>query len=180
MNFLTKTRFLVIVIIIQTVLLISILGTFGYRYYSSKQYRNEPRKTEGKQPNDFIAKSLQLTPEQREEFRMLKVKFHQSFDTLETQSRIISKKLTEEIIKDTPDSVVIDSLITRFGEIQKLQKRAMVEHLIEVKSNCDPEQCQRFNKFMLRMNDYQQKQHRNMERMRRGQNPRNINKNNQN
>ncbi|KAB2871553.1 MAG: periplasmic heavy metal sensor [Bacteroidales bacterium] len=181
MNFLTKTRFLVIVIIIETVLLVTILATFGYRYYSYKQDGREfreSRKEIPEQHRDFMAKALDLSPEQRDEFRMLKVKFHKAFDTLEVQIRDINKLLTEEVVKDEPNQQTIDSLIDEFGQVQQAQKRVMVEHLQEVKAKCTPEQKEKFNKFIRRMHDYQQNQFRKMERMRRGQNPRTNNNQN--
>lgn len=181
MNFLTKTRFLVIVIIIETVLLVTILATFGYRYYSYKQDRREyreSRKDRPEQPRDFMAKALNLSPEQRDEFRMLKRKFHQSFDTIESQIRNIDKLLTEEVVKDEPNQQTIDSLIEEFGKVQQEQKRVMVEHLLEIKDKCTPEQQEKFSKFIRRMHDYQQNQFRRMERMRRGQNPRTNNNQN--
>jgi len=182
MNFLTKTRFLVIVIIIETVLLVTILATFGYRYFSYKQDKREyreSRKDKPEQPRDFMAKALNLTPEQKDEFRMLKGKFHKSFDTLEVQIRNINKLLTDEVVKDEPNQRTIDSLIVQFSQVQREQKQVMVKHLLEVKAKCTPEQQERFNKFIKRMHDYQQNQFGRKERMRRGQNPRNTN-NNQN
>jgi Spy/CpxP family protein refolding chaperone len=125
-----------------------------------------------------MVKELNLSPEQKDEFRMLKSKFHQQFDTLEMQSRNINKLLTEEIVKENPDSKLIDSLINRFSEIQRSQKQVMVNHLLEVKSTCNPEQQAKFNRFVCRMREYQQNQNRRMQRMRRGQNPRNINNQN--
>ena len=125
MNFLTKTRFLVIVIIIETVLLVTILATFGYRYYSynkdRREYR-ESRKDRPEQHRDFMAKALDLSPEQRDEFRMLKVKFHKAFDTLEVQIRDINKLLTEEVLKDEPNQLTIDSLIKEFGKFNRRKK----------------------------------------------------------
>ncbi len=181
MNFLTKTRFLVIVIIIETVLLVTILATFGYRYYSYNQDRREyreSRKDRPEQPRDFMAKALNLSPEQRDDFRMLKGKFHKSFDSLELRIRNVDKLLTEEIVKDEPNQQTIDSLIEEFGQIQQEQKRSMVEHLMEVKAKCTPEQQAKFNKFIRKMHDYKQNQFRKMERMRRGQNPRTNNNQN--
>lgn len=171
MDFLAKTRFLVIVIVIQAVLLISILATIGYRYYSFRQVRNEPLNNMGNrppQPGDFISRSLQLTPEQRDDFSMLRDNFHRTFDSLDAQMQVISKQITDEVVEEKPNKAVIDSLIDRFGDIQKLQKKAMVEHFIEMKSFCTPEQCERFNKMIIRMDEYQQRSHRNAERMRRG------------
>ena len=54
----------------------------------------------------------------------------------------------------------------------------MVEHLMEVKAKCTPEQQAKFNKFIRRMHDYQQNKFKKMERMRRGQSPRNNNNQN--
>lgn len=181
MNFLTKTRFRVIVIIIETVLLVTILATFGYRYYNYTQDRREYRESRNKspeQPRDFMAKALNLTPEQRDDFRMLKRKFHQSFDTLDLQMRNIDNLLTEEVVKDQPNQQTIDSLIKKFGQVQQEQKRVMVEHLMEVKAKCTPEQQAKFNKFLRRMHDYKQNQFGKKERMRRGQSPRNNNNQN--
>lgn len=181
MNFLTKTRFLVIVIIIETVLLVTILATFGYRYYSYNQDRREyreSRKDRPEQHRDFMAKALNLTLEQRDDFRMLKAKFHKSFDTLEVQIRDINKLLTEEVVKDEPNKQTIDSLIEQFSQVQREQKIAMVEHLMEIKSKCRPEQQEKFNKFIMKMHDYQQNQLGKKERMRRGQSPRTNNNQN--
>ncbi|MGE0076647.1 MAG: Spy/CpxP family protein refolding chaperone [Bacteroidales bacterium] len=182
MNFITRTRFLVIIIIVQSLLIVSILVTIGYQYYSFNRQRNVPMAPPmggPQQPGDFVARALDLTPEQRENFRLLRDKFHESFDTLEFQAQQISGQLMEEITKDSIDNKMVDSLVDRFGEVQKLQKRLTIEHLAEVKTYCSHDQQFRFNRFVRQMNEFQQNRHRNVERMRRGQNrgPRNNNRN---
>ncbi len=181
MNFLLRTRFLVIVIVVQAVLLISILATFGYRVYRYNQINRDNRvisRGNAQQPGDVMAKSLKLSSTQRQEFRQFRAQFRGTMDSLQVQSRNASKRLTEELVKDTPNWSAVDSLIELLGELEKSQKRALVQHFVQVKSNCTPEQQLRFNKFIQRMNDYGYRKNREFDRNRREPRNRNNSRNN--
>ena len=180
MNYLTKTRILVITVIILSILLVSLLLTIGYRYYTlnriSTNFRNARMEQES---GDFIGRTLQLAPEQREQFCVLRDNFRQNFDSIDNQVRAVSRLIMEQISQTNPNNDTLNMLVNRYAELQKEQKTRMVEHLLEVKSMCNPEQQKQFCRIMGRMKNFQRGHYN--DRMRRGQsqNPRNNN-NNQN
>lgn len=146
MNFFTKTKFLIAIIIILSAIVLSIFGTLGYHHYRMiHRERNESRE---RQPGKFIANQLQLTPEQIKEFDSLREKFHSESDLLIKDSRDISRNIMEEIMSEKPDTIKLKSLAEKFGELQKIQKQIMIKHLLEVRGKCSVSQQASFKKLL--------------------------------
>lgn len=159
MNFFTRTRFLLAVIIILSTIIVAMFVTMGYNKYryNNRQYRwgQENREVRQRQKNKenvergkFMAKQLQLTPEQMKEFDDLRETFHDQLDNLMDKSRQLSKEIMEEISSENPDTSKLNTLSALFGETQKVQKKMMAKHLLEIRSKCTPSQQANFRKVL--------------------------------
>lgn len=165
MNFFTRTRFLLAVIIILSTIIIAMFVTMGYNKYrfNKRQYRWGQEKCEARQrQNDkekvergkFMAKQLELTQEQMKEFDNLRDEFHKELTVLIDESKLLSREIMEEITSENPDINKLNTLSKKFGEGQKTQKEMMIKHLLEVRSKCTPSQQANFKKLLRRIENH--------------------------
>ena len=160
MNFFTKTKFLIAVIIILSAIVLSIFGTLGYHHYKTGQRENKESKEynesrENAQPGMFMAKQLKLSPEQIKEFDSLREKFHSETNKLIKESKDISRAIMEEIVTEKPDIAKLKSLAEKFGKLQEQQKQMMIDHLLEIKGKCSESQQVNFNKLLRQMENHE-------------------------
>lgn len=153
MNFFTKTKFLIAVIIILSAIILAIFGTLGYHSFSMNK-KNNAEARENPQPGRFMAKQLQLTPEQIKEFDSFREKFHAESTTLTRDSRDISKDIMDEIMSENPDIGKLKTLAERFGKLQAQQKQIMINHLLEIRSKCSSSQQGNFKKLVKQMENH--------------------------
>lgn len=150
MNFFSKTKFLVAVIIVLSAIILAIIGTMGYHFFRfDRESRERPR--ENNQMAKYVAKQLQLTPEQIIQFDSLRDRFHEESDRLMHESRVISKNIMDEITSEKPDIDKLKDLATKFGKLQEEQKHVMINHLLKVRSKCNTSQQMNFKKLVQRM-----------------------------
>ena len=153
MNFFTKTKFLIAVIIVLSAIIIAIFGTVGYHYFRFEKAQSD--KPQGKnQGARYMAKQLRLTPEQEIQIDTLRERFHRVADALEVSSRSISKEIMEELTSENPDTVKLKALAEEFGKLQKEQKQVTINHLLEVRSMCSFNQQKPFRKFIRQMENH--------------------------
>ena len=162
MNFFTKTRILIGIIVILSAIILAMLGTMSYHRFEShrrdirenRENRNDRALRENRQPGKYMAKQLQLTPEQIKIFDQLRDKYHSETDVIIKESRDISNKVMEEIFSDNPNKVKLDSLSKKFGELQSKQKQLMYEHLLEIRSKCTDSQQVNFKKLLRKIENH--------------------------
>lgn len=161
MNFFTKTRFLIAVIIILSAIIVAMFITMGYNRYrnthrnsrdiENREVRQMRNAKEREERGRFMAKQLQLTPEQMRDFNEIREKFHDDFEELLDESRKISRDIMEEITSEKPDTNELNALAEKFGASQKAQKQMMINHLLEIRSKCNPSQQANFKKVLKRI-----------------------------
>jgi len=170
MNFFTKTKFLIAVIIVLSAIIIAIFGTIGFHYIKYEK-RSIVKPKDNQQPGRFMAKQLMLTPEQIKEFDSLRNKFHEDLNSLTKDIKSTSRSINEEIISENSSQTKLDSLAKRFGELQSQQKTIMINHFLEIKGKCNPKQRTNFYKFLKRMENRDMNEaDRNRERQRTREN----------
>jgi Spy/CpxP family protein refolding chaperone len=154
MNFFTKTKFLVAVIIVLSAIILAVFGTMGYHYFRFEgEAKGRPR--ESKQMAGYMAKQLQLTPEQVTQIDTLRERFHKESNALLLESRSVSKEIMAEITSDSPDIPKLKTLAQKFGKLQEDQKQMMINHLLEVKSKCSASQQMNFKRFIRQMENHE-------------------------
>lgn len=164
MNFFTKTKFLIAIIIILSAIILSILGTMGYHQF--KMERREKKESRERQPGKYIAKQLQLTPEQIKEFDSLRNKFHSELEVLIKDSKDVSKNIMDEIMSEKPDTIKLKALAEKFGKQQEQQKQITINHLLDIKSKCTTSQQVYFKRLIKQLENHDR---RNRERSRNGE-----------
>lgn len=174
MNFFTKTRILIGIIIILSSIILAMLGTMSYHWFEShhnnirenRAPRDEKDTHENRQPGKYMAKQLQLSPEQVKEFDQLRETYHHENDDIIKESRDISNKVLEEIFSNSPSKVKLDSLSKKFGELQAKQKQLMYMHLLEIRNKCNDSQQANFKKLLRGIENHNRmyrEKHRNTE-----------------
>jgi len=152
MNFFTKTKFLIAIIIILSAIILSILGTMGYHQF--KMERREKKESRERQPGKYIAKQLQLSPEQIKEFDLLREKFHAELEVLIKDSKDISKDIMDEIMSEKPDTTKLKALAEKFGKQQEQQKQLTINHLLEIKGKCTTSQQGYFKRLIKQLENH--------------------------
>jgi Spy/CpxP family protein refolding chaperone len=153
MNFFTKTKFLVAVIIVLSTIILAVFCTMGYHYFRfERESKGRPR--ESKQMAGYMARQLQLKPEQVSQIDTLRGRFHKESNALLLESRNVSKEIMEEITSDSPDIAKLKSLAQKFGKLQEDQKQMMINHLLEVKGKCSASQQMNFKRFIRQMENH--------------------------
>lgn len=163
MNFFSKTKILVAVIIVQSAIILAIVGTMGYHFFRfDREFKERPK--ENNQMGRYVAKQLQLTPEQIIQFDSLRANFHGESERLMHESRVISKNIMDEITSEKPDIDKLKELAAKFGKLQEEQKHVMINHLLEIRSKCNTSQQMNFKKLVQRMErrERQERQERNV------------------
>ncbi len=150
MNFFTKTKILITVIIVLSAIIIAMLGTIGFRYVKfERRAHEEARGT--MQPGQYMAKQLKLTPEQMHEFDSLRENFHAAVNKLSKEIQSTSRKITEEIVSENPNRDSLMLLADSFGQLQKQQKTIMINHLLDIKGECSRQQKECFTRLLKQM-----------------------------
>ncbi|MEY1639993.1 Spy/CpxP family protein refolding chaperone [Tenuifilum osseticum] len=174
MNYFTKTRVLVAIIVVLGVTLLATIGTMVYGYYKQKQFadnvaRNPQERME--QQANFLRDRLNLTPSQEDIFRKSRDEFHEKTVDINRKLQRVSIEIINELSSPEPDLKLIDSLVEHYGELHKAEKKVMIDHLMEIKSACTPEQFQKFQRIVEHSQRRMMQRHRQRfqnERMRRG------------
>lgn len=176
MNYFTKTRILITIIVVLAITLLATIGTMVYSYYKQKQvterFSNNPSEQMDRQAQ-YLNQRLNLTPEQQDMFCISRNEFHNKTIELNRQIQRVSVEIINELSAPEPNSKLIDSLIEQYGELHKIQKQNMVDHLTEIKSVCTPEQFNEFQRILDNSRRRQMQMHRHRqrsqyERLRRG------------
>jgi Spy/CpxP family protein refolding chaperone len=151
----TKTKILVAIIIVLSAIILAVFATMGYHYFRYEQEsKNRPRES---QRENYMAKQLQLTPNQISQFDSLCENFHEKSSVLMKDSKDISKDILEELISEKPDTNKLKAFAARFGKIQEQQKQMMINHLLEVKGKCNPSQHMNFKRLIQQMEKHDQR-----------------------
>ncbi|MEW5844891.1 MAG: periplasmic heavy metal sensor [Bacteroidota bacterium] len=174
MNYFTKTRVLVVIIVVLAITLLATIGAMVYGYYRQKQlaekFANNPQERMEQQAQ-FLRNRLKLTPEQEDFFRKSRDEFHEKTVEINRKIQKVSVEIINELSVPEPDLKRIESLIEQYGELHKAEKKIMIDHLLEIKSACTPEQFNKFQRIVEHTQRRQMQMHRQRlryERMRRG------------
>lgn len=150
MNFFTKTRVLVTIIIVLAAMNLAVLFTIGY-HYTKYKYSDKREKVNSDRPGRFMAKQMHLDQEQIEHFDNSRDDFMKESNLIMSEIRETSKQIFDEIAKENTDTLKLKELNEKFGNLHKQQKQLMTNHLLNIKNSCTPQQQKHFQKFLHRM-----------------------------
>lgn len=131
-------------------LIVSVVGISwvwaGRGYYSPQASQVRERWVDWEQRQRF---DLNLTPEQKQEFARLKLKFQE--ETLDLRSQMMKKgiELKKLWLEDTPDKTKIYSLIDEMAQIRANIQKKMVDLFLNLKQILTPEQVEKLPSMRL-------------------------------
>ena len=99
----------------------------------------------------FLQKELNLTNEQKEQFKSLKDQHLAVTKTYHEELQKNKKQLFETLSKTPTDSVLIDNILEKDGKIHALLEKALVEHFTDLKGICSEEQQEKLGDFFGKM-----------------------------
>ncbi len=156
MNFFTKTRVLIGAVILLAAINVAVIATIGFHFI------NAPKELPPIAPNEiqrtrFIANELNLTPEQREEFKELRDQFMRDVQSVKNEIKNTYKLSMIELSKDKPDNHILDSLSDEIARLHRKHHKVTIEHFKKVKEVAiTPEQQEHFKRMFYRMMDRDQ------------------------
>lgn len=151
MNNFTKNRILVGAVILLTTVNLAILGTIAFQRI--KPHEPIPaRESFRDRPNygRTLANELDLTPEQSERFEQLR---REHFEATTYNKRALQKHyrmVMEELSNEVPSRAKLDSLAHEIGKLHEEQQVSTIEHFIELREMCTPEQYQNLQHMFRR------------------------------
>jgi Spy/CpxP family protein refolding chaperone len=150
MNFFTKTRLLVGAVILLAAINIAVLGTIGFHFlFTPKDFPVEP--PEEIERTRFLAKELDLSPDQIEEFKELREQFIHDIQSVRMSLRATYKLSMQELSKEEPDSIYLDSISNEIATLHRKHHVITIEHFKRVKRVATPDQQERFQRMFYRM-----------------------------
>lgn len=166
MNYFTKYRILIGAVTLLAAINIAILATLGFHHISPKE--TQTPSSEPKQQVNQIARELNFTPEQNEQFHNLRQIYF-----LQTKENRVAlgqnyKLIMEELSLANPDKVLMDSLVNQIGKLHVEQQHATIDHFLKLQSICSEEQYEKLLQHFRQMLSPKQRHRReNMQRNRR-------------
>ena len=149
MDFFQKPKILTIVII---GLLVINLGTLGFLWFHKAPifHHEFPPFGEMRGPGEmkgFLEDQLNLNDKQREEFNSLREEHHKEIMVIQDSIRTLKDRMFEQLSANPPDSLKTNSIAGAIGENQKRIELLAFGHFQKVRSICDDNQKQKFDKI---------------------------------
>lgn len=118
------------------------LGLVGWMWFSPQGRPNGPR---GENPGQFLEQELALTPQQKEEFRVLREDHHQKTKALRDSIRQMKETYFRHIGQaEVGDSALVQkskAIAEKMAQIDKIT----FQHFSDVRKICSPEQQKKFD-----------------------------------
>ena len=149
MNYFLKFKYAIWVIIILTVIILSSVAT-GL-YYNHRPHRGKNPMERREAVDQMFKMELNLSDDQQIKFK----KMHQSFYD---SSRVLFGKLEEdrvlmvkELARPQPDTVALYRIADNMGILHARLKRETVNHLLLLRTVCNPSQIEKLNNLNNRL-----------------------------
>lgn len=98
-----------------------------------------------------MASELNLTPEQREIFKLESEKFMKRSGEILRQYHQDKRNMLIELTKPYPDTLLLGHITAQLGMQQTRLERLMIRYFLNLKQICTPEQQQKFPEIIDRM-----------------------------
>lgn len=136
-----KIKFIVLTIVIITLVnVIALAIVLRYTFNEHKSDRTRDKKESVHRGFDYLKEHLQLTPEQEVLFRNEKDSFFASANLYFDQLEVKRLGIIKELSVSSPDTVALYKITDEMGQIHAKLKRQVVEHILKLRTYCNPEQ----------------------------------------
>jgi len=99
----------------------------------------------------LLQKELNLTDEQKEQFKTLRDQHRSITKVYHEEKQQIKKQLFEVLSKNPPDSILFKDLMKKEGEVHALLEKALIQHFLDMKAICSEEQQKKLGRIFSRM-----------------------------
>jgi len=141
MDFQKKNRFMLWTIVVLLILNISTLALLWFGLLKRPKPLPPPgtheRLLEGIR---FLEKELNLSEKQIQQFIESRNKHAEQAKGIHDKIHHLKKQILDELFKSAPDSVIFQKLSHAIGNHQSELEQLLIEHFLELKSYCRPEQ----------------------------------------
>lgn len=146
--------------LLLTILNISILISLANNV---RQMPPKPEANNESQIDMFMGRELGLSPEQTTQFRNLRREFFNNTEKYRRKLGSINQEMLNEMSAENPDRKKLNTLVEEAGKYHQLIKHETVEHFMDLREVCTPEQQQKLSYIyqgMLNPEKYFQPRHR--------------------
>ena len=134
----SKRVFLFLVIIL-TVINLAATATILYERWSKEPPR-PPREWSGDKPRHPLRQKLDLTEEQIEQIEESRSQYWENVGPSIREYRGMHRSLMDELMSESPDTGMIDSIIVEMGNMNIQIKRQTIQHLLQDRDIFNEEQ----------------------------------------
>ncbi len=126
---------------ILLIFLVVMNGFFMFKIFGDKP-------PQGPNPGKFIAKELQFSEAQMQQFSAMNDAHHEAMMEISRDIKKLKDALFAEISETTVDKAKVDSITKQIGEKERQKDLKTFYHFKEVQKICTDEQRQRFNSIV--------------------------------
>ena len=105
-----------------------------------------------------MVNTLELNQKQTNDFSEIESLYRNKMHDYMQQLDSIDLALLDELKKENPNILKLDSLAAEAGRIQTRLKKTTAHHFLAIKKLCNPEQKERFNKIIKDLNKFKRGQ----------------------
>lgn len=127
------------------ILIIVLLVANGFFLFN---YLGRPQHKGPKESGDFIAKELNLSEAQMQQFNSLEAQHHNTMKTIGDDIKNVKDALFEKITAPQINETTIDSLIASITNKEQLVEKEMFNRLRGIYELCNEEQKERFSNIL--------------------------------
>ena len=99
----------------------------------------------------FLQKELNLTSDQKTKFKELRDQHLLITNKYHGELQKNKKQLFEALAKNPPDTILINDILQKEGEIHALLEKALVQHFMDLKGVCSKDQQEKLGAFFGKM-----------------------------
>lgn len=151
MNYFGTKKILIWSLVILLAINISAIGTIVYFIYSGRQIFH--REHVMKDPPHFLRERLKMDEDQGKWLTDHHMKFREETRVIVEQLKQKRQEMHTEMMQEEPDQQKLDSLIDEYGRLHANLKKETIDHFMEIKMNCSPEQREHLDQFLKELMD---------------------------
>ena len=144
-----KKRWIVTALIVSTALNLVFLGAVGRRIWEKKCRKHAGCERVSRFEEKGPDRDFRFKPGEEMRLHPHRQLFKPRMEGIQKELREARKQLGEMILEEKPDTVAINKHIEKIGSLQTRMEKEVVSQLLKEKAALDPEQRERFLRFII-------------------------------
>ncbi len=146
-------RILIWVIVILVATNLSMGLSFWYHKHQDNKTAEKAAEEQVQMPSEqrtkFFRDQLDLSMDQVDVFRSLNRKYNQNARQISNNLERLRIEMVEELDKADPSEELLDSIVTKIGELHKQLKKETMDYYLGMKAECDTAQQEKLKEIFL-------------------------------